>query len=325
VPRDQRPNDLPDSIVADAARLLAVSERHPAFHDTSPRRAADRELLGRTGADITADWDDDWEIDASPQLKGPPAIAPAVAGFGLFLLKDGQSRSAIVSYEHKLRGRVVAIDEATYVPDAIKAIRHKLESDPVVIGLAPPSPQAGCGSTLWADHEGSAGPIVKRASTIGLLTAGHVATTVGTLAYLDRREWGRVTFTTDGTGNSADVAFVERAAKTAFLPRAPKPTTFARPPLGEVVKGYGSKTCRPGNVMGIMPFQWFPALGRNLGDIMITAQSISEAGDSGALVVMADEENVMVGLIVGNDREARTYTSVQLAEYVLDAASSALA
>lgn len=245
---------------------------------------------------------------------------PEIAGFGLFAVQDQAPRTAIVSYRDEVRGRVLELHEEKVVAESLGETRAKLLTNPLVIGLPPPVPQASCGSELWADRQGSAGALVDRDGQIGILTAGHVATTVGTQTYLDRSAWGSVVFTTHGTPNPADVAVVGRAEGIVALSKCPQPTSIRLPALGDQVSSFGAETCATANVMGILPFQWFPSLGRNLAEVLLTAAPISRSGDSGALVLITNSQE-MVGHVVGGDRESKTYTSVQLAAFILNAAS----
>lgn len=228
-----------------------------------------------------------------------------------------------MSYRQELRDQTLELGDSPSIAAALGRVRHELTSNPVVLGLPPPVSQAGCGSDLWAGNPGTAGPLAKRGATTGILTAGHVATSVGTVAYLDGNQWGSVTYTTNATQDPADIGYVERAAGATAGPRCPQPNGLIRPALGALVSSFGAITCESGNVLGIMPFQWFPALGRNLAEVMLTAQPISTHGDSGALV-LDDASAAMVGLVVGGDRDAKTFSCVQLAGYSMPRAGCTL-
>lgn len=309
-------SEFPAEVRADALLLIQVAEQRPR------RDHHWRDVFINPGLGLPeAVWRNrDGDIVDGP--IGRNTGMPEVAGFGLFLL-DGVARTAIVSYRPELRAGQHTIDAWEPLRQAVEPIRHQLSVDPVVLGLPPPLSASGCGSELWAGEDGSSGPMVARGASKGLLTAGHVATNVGTIAYLDGAQWGMVAFTTHGTSNPADVAFVQSSERSGTHPRCPQPTQTIRPELGASVSGFGARTCRTANVLGIMPFQWFPALGRNLAEIMVTAQVISVPGDSGGLVT-DDASGLMVGHIVGNDSDAHTYTSVQLADFALPAAGCAL-
>jgi hypothetical protein len=250
-------------------------------------------------------------------------VAPEIAGFGLFRFADGATATAIVSYREELRGSLQHLADVAAIVPNVAAVRDQLRSNPLVFGLPPPVLRAGCGSELWASEPGSAGPIVRRRAKAGILTVGHVATTIGVIAYLDRRPWGTVEFSTSGTSDPADVAFIARSEGVTARPRCPQPTVTVRPALGAIVAGFGAESCRQANVMGIMPFQWFPALGRNLAEMLVTAGPMAEPGDSGGLVI-EEETGAMVGLVVGTDQKSQTYCAVQLAEYSLPAAGCVL-
>lgn len=289
-------DSLPDDARADAVYLFEHAERQlAAVRQRDPREAG----------------------------IGPARDHLEVAGFGVFSLEGGERRTAIVSYRADVRGKVVYLSDQPAITAELGAARSNLVTDPLVIGLPPPVPQAGCGSELWAGNQGTPAAIVTRNGSVGLLTAGHVASAVGSDAFVDGIPWGTVEFTTSGTIDPADVAFVVGGDDVTAALRSPQPSIIRIPELGEVVSSYGSLTCRSANVMGIMPFQWFPALGRNLGEIMLTAAPISVAGDSGALVLL-DEGGEMVGHVVGGDQTGQTYTSVQLAGFALAAADCVL-
>jgi hypothetical protein len=200
--------------------------------------------------------------------------------------------------------------------------------DTVVVALPLPNQQFGPGDGLRClGQRGRCGVSARDVSNAaGFLTAGHVASS--RLSFVDDDAGGRVGSVgfTDRLASHrlgedcADVAFValDRGVRVAGGPRISQTGKVRQ---WDAVTAYGKSGPRASWVRALVPSFALNTTDGAWGSVFITADSISDSGDSGAPVLL-DGTDTVVGLIVAGD--GATYSIVQQIDYVLSKAGAIL-
>jgi hypothetical protein len=152
-----------------------------------------------------------------------------------------------------------------------------------------------------------------------VLTAGHVAKTVGSSVTTAGEEVGTVALTDylalhPPTDIVADVAVVELKPGVTVATTRPVTGPGTGKQFDDVVADV-QQGIRGGWIRSVVPsFALYTGVGC-WGEILITDRAISEAGDSGAPVYLDDDSGTVIGHIVGGVEDV--YTLIQDINFIL--------
>jgi len=167
------------------------------------------------------------------------------------------------------------------------------------LGINPPELHISPADDLLAPNLGTCGAGVHWDHSHGVLTAGHVGSALAAAAYSKGVHVGGVVFSCNpanaGAQVGADVALIE------LNPGVPLVTTITGTtqvqPLGSLfVLKRGQQS--PVAVLGKLEWLTLPSANGTYGDVYLTANSVTQAGDSGAAVLLQGTTQV-VGHVIG--------------------------
>jgi hypothetical protein len=250
--------------------------------------------------------------ESQKKLSRPFGVDFGICGVGLF----GESRSNLKSAifidqppkETKLQA--FGLTDFPKIRDALGLAfggdRVWLERDVLVVPVPQTGAQAAPGDYVKAGAPGQLGCPVKWGSgpSNGILTAGHVALSVGTIAYdAASKQIGTVKFVLNpspGSGAIAgiDVAVIEFATGVVAA-TTPKIVSAAIPPPGAAVEVHVQRshaaTIQPTKIYGSAGW-WYAVLSNvTYSDVYISG-GVTQAGDSGGPAFLQG----VVGRVIGH-------------------------
>jgi hypothetical protein len=260
--------------------------------------------------------------DDLERLLAPETPPLGVFGAGLYRAGDGFLPALFVMSEfigdpgHR-RIEVQRAERGVAAVTLLRRLDLQAPPDAVVVTLPLPSEQA---SSVHCDMWGTLGiPVTVADGGKGILTAGHVASTlgaaptvagvpIGTVAYRNHRRLHRLP---ELTADVAVIALSEEGLRIAGS--APFDKVGAGTWLGRV-RAYGRSATNPGGDLIRSLHERFAVDEFGAWDDVATVdEAISIDGDSGAAVV--DEDDAVIGQIVGG--HPPTYSLVQNVELLL--------
>jgi hypothetical protein len=268
----------------------------------------------------------------SAEAAAEPATVPSgILGAGAWVVHDGLAPALFVLPALApvgLRGDRPARLPETEARYLITGGAGRELRDVVVVPLLPPTeltgPAApGDGLTVGARH-GTIGTPAELAGAPGVLTAGHVAPTIGLLARDTSGDvLGRVELTLSRgaappDATTADVAFV--STSRPVTPPAGGLRTARALRARDRVGVWGREGRRRTWVRGLSPEFLVDPDGAAWGQVALTGEPVARNGDSGAMVVAAD--GALVGHVVGGTPDG--YSVVQDLQYQLSELSTDL-